>query len=44
MMDEFVDCIRNRKNPKINLNWHRKTIEFVNACYESISTGKTIYL
>jgi len=44
LMDEFVDCIRNKKTPKINLKWHRKTIEFVNASYESISTGKVVYL
>ena len=44
LMDEFVECIRNKKTPKINLKWHRKTIEAMNACYESISTGKVIYL
>lgn len=44
MMDEFADCIRNNKTPKINLKWHRKTIEAMNACYESISNGKVVYL
>ncbi len=44
LMDEFVDCIRNNKIPKINLSWHRKTIEVINACYESIDTGKVINL
>jgi len=38
MVDEFVDCIRNGKQPKINLKWHRQTIEAMNACYRSIST------
>ena len=44
MMDEFVDCIRNNKTPKINLSWHRQTIEVINACYESVESGETIYL
>jgi UDP-N-acetylglucosamine 3-dehydrogenase len=44
MMDEFVDCIRNKKIPKINLVWHRKTIEAMNACYESMNSGETVYL
>ncbi len=44
LMDEFVDCIRNKKTPKINLAWHRKTIETINACYESIESGEIIYL
>ncbi|HBL74195.1 MAG: hypothetical protein A2W90_17740 [Bacteroidetes bacterium GWF2_42_66] len=44
MMDEFVDCVRNKKMPKINLKWHRKTIEAMNACYESISSGKPVCL
>lgn len=44
MMDEFADCIRNKKTPKINLKWHRKTIEAMNACYESIASDKIVYL
>ena len=44
LMDEFVDCIRNKKTPAINLKWHRKTVEAVNGCYESISTGNIVYL
>ena len=44
LMDEFVDCIRNSKIPKINLQWHRKTIEAINGCYESIATGKIVIL
>ncbi len=37
LIDEFVDCIRNHKTPKINLRWHRKTIDFMNKCYDSIA-------
>ena len=44
LVDEFVDCIRNGKTPKINLRWHRNTIEAMNACYESIATGKAVHL
>ena len=44
MMDEFAECIRNKKTPKINLKWHRKTIEAMNACYESIAKDKIVYL
>lgn len=44
MMDEFVDCIRNQKNPQINLEWHKKTIEAMNACYDSIQKGQPVYL
>jgi len=44
LIDEFVDCIRNNKTPKINLRWHKKTIEAMNACYESISTGSVVEL
>uniref|UniRef100_UPI003216C4E2 Gfo/Idh/MocA family protein n=1 Tax=uncultured Draconibacterium sp. TaxID=1573823 RepID=UPI003216C4E2 len=44
MMDEFIDCVRNKKTPKINLEWHRKSIEAMNACYESIHTGQPVYI
>lgn len=44
MIDEFVDCIRYGHTPIINLKWHKKTIEAMNACYESISTGKKVTL
>jgi len=40
MVDEFVDCVRNGRQPKINLRWHRKTIDAMNACYESIARGE----
>ncbi len=39
LVDEFVDCVRNGKQPKINLKWHRQSIEAMNACYRSVSTG-----
>lgn len=42
LIDEFVSCIRNKKTPKINLRWHRKTIEAMNACYKSIATGMPV--
>lgn len=44
LVDEFVDCIRNGKTPKINLKWHKNTIKAMNAVYESIATGKAIRL
>lgn len=44
LIDEFVDCIRNKHIPKINLAWHRKTIEVMNACYESVRSGQPVYL
>ncbi len=40
LIDEFVDCVRHGRTPKINLKWHRQTIEVMNACYESISAGR----
>lgn len=44
LVDEFVDCVRNHKTPKINLRWHQNTIKAMNACYESIETGKAVRL
>lgn len=44
LMDEFVDCVRGGKLPKINLRWHKNTIRAMNACYESIATGKPVHL
>ncbi|WP_172594403.1 Gfo/Idh/MocA family protein [Mariniphaga sediminis] len=44
LMDEFIHCIRNQSFPKINLKWHKTTIEAMNACYESIYTGQPVYL
>ena len=39
LIDEFVDCIRNHRQPKINLRWHQETIRCMNACYESVRSG-----
>lgn len=44
LIDEFVDCIRNHKEPMINLKWHKQTIEAMNACYESIADGAPVQL
>ena len=44
LVDEFVENIRLRRTPKINLAWHKKTIEVMNAVYESIATGKAVKL
>ncbi len=44
LIDEFVECIREGKTPKINLRWHKKTVEAMNACYESIRTGASVQL
>ena len=43
LVDEFVDCVRNNRTPKINIEWHRRTIEAMNACYESVRTGQPVY-
>lgn len=42
LVDEFVDCVRNGHTPRINLRWHRRTIEAMNACYESIAAGQPV--
>lgn len=44
LMGEFANCIRNHVQPKINLEWHKKTIQVMNACYESVSTASPVYL
>lgn len=44
MMDEFHDCIINKKQPKINIEWHRKTIEAMVACYDSIYNDGPVQL
>ena len=44
LVDEFVECVRNGKTPKINLDWHKNTIAAMNACYKSITTGKAVKL
>ncbi|MBN2291244.1 MAG: Gfo/Idh/MocA family oxidoreductase [Pirellulales bacterium] len=44
MVDEFVDCIRYGRAPKINLAWHRPTIVAMNACYESVAQRSPVSL
>jgi predicted dehydrogenase len=44
LVDEFVDCVRLGRTPKINLRWHRHTIEAMNACYESVAAGEPVTL
>ena len=44
MLYEFYDCIQKKKMPSINLYSHRKTIEAMNACYESIAKGAPVKL
>ena len=44
LIDEFISCIRKHRTPKINLKWHRRTIEVMNACYESIRLGQPVYI
>ena len=44
MMDEFYDCILQHKKPRIDLEWHRQTVEAMVRCYESIATGQPVYM
>lgn len=44
MMDEFCDCILTGKQPKINLQWHRQTVEAMVHCYESVASGQPVYM
>jgi len=39
MIDEFAGCVREGKQPLINLRWHRPTIAAMNACYDSVASG-----
>ena len=45
-MEEFARAIRNgtEYKPEVCLAEHKKTMQVINACYESISTGKTVTL
>ena len=38
--EPHVACIREHKQPLINLKWHKETIQAMLGCYESIQTGK----
>lgn len=44
LMDEFVDAVRTRREPFTSLRWHRRTIEAMLACYESIRLGEPVRL
>ena len=44
MMDEFCDCILTRRQPKVNLRWHRQTVEAMVNCYESYAQGKPVFM
>lgn len=44
LIDEFVENVRKRRKPKINLAWHKNTIRVMNAVYESISSGMAVRL
>lgn len=41
-MDEFYHCVRDGQKPTVGLREHRRTIEIMNAAYESVSSGKII--
>lgn len=43
LVDEFVRCIRENQTPKIHLQWHRRSIEAMNACYESVRSGEPVF-
>lgn len=43
-LDAFVDSVRNGTTPLVNIDSHRKTIEVMNACYDSIQSGLPITL
>ena len=45
-MEDYARAIRNKSiyKPQLSLADHKKTMEVINACYESICTGRTIKL
>lgn len=43
-MDEFYHCVRDGLKPTVGLREHRRTIEVMNAAYDSVSTGRVIKL
>ncbi|MDO5581131.1 MAG: Gfo/Idh/MocA family oxidoreductase [Planctomycetia bacterium] len=43
LVDEFIHSIRTGTQPRINLQWHRRSIEAMNACYESIAKNKPVH-
>ena len=44
ILDALVDCTICHTVPYTNLDNHKNNMKAVNACYESIYTGETIYL
>ncbi|MCR5263324.1 MAG: Gfo/Idh/MocA family oxidoreductase [Clostridiales bacterium] len=44
LIDEFVENIRLKRTPKINLRRHRETVRVMNAIYDSIASGDTVKL
>lgn len=43
LMDEFSNCIRSNIQPKVNLEWHWKSIQAINASYESVNKDKPVF-
>lgn len=41
-MDEFYHCVRDGQKPVVGLREHRRTIEIMNAAYESVAAGSVI--
>jgi hypothetical protein len=44
LVDEFVACVCDGRQPQINLRWHRPTMEAMNASCESIAGGRPVRL
>ena len=44
VLSEFASSIRNKTIPTVNLDMHRKTIEAMNASYDSVAFGRAVYL
>ena len=44
MLDTFADAVENHKTPDVNLDSHENNMRLINACYDSIYTGKRIML
>lgn len=44
MLGSFAECVRNHIKPYVNIEMHQNNMKAVNACYESIYTGKQIKL
>jgi hypothetical protein len=43
-MDHFVECIREKKQPRVTADDGRATIAAVEAAYQSYRTGNRVYL